>query len=90
VYKLLKYFKGAAIFYAIMAPIMMTIEVSMDLMQPKLMSDIIDIGIANGNTSFILSTGLKMILAAFLGFIGGAGCSIFSSIAGMKMGENLR
>lgn len=88
--KLLKYFKGTAIFCAIMAPIMMTIEVSMDLMQPKLMSDIIDIGIANGNTSFILSTGLKMILAAFLGFIGGAGCSIFSSIAGMKMGEKLR
>lgn len=89
-HKLLKYFKGVTILCAIMAPIMMTIEVSMDLMQPKLMSDIIDIGIANGNTSFILSTGLKMILAAFLGFIGGAGCSIFSSIAGMRMGEKLR
>jgi ATP-binding cassette subfamily B protein len=90
VLKLLKYIKGAAIFCAIMAPIMMIIEVSMDLMQPKLMSDIIDIGIANGNTSFILSTGLKMIFAAFLGFIGGAGCSVFSSIAGMSMGEQLR
>lgn len=88
--KLLKYIKGAAIFCAIMAPIMMIIEVSMDLMQPKLMADIIDIGIANGNTSFILSTGLKMIFAALLGFIGGAGCSVFSSVAGMKMGEKLR
>lgn len=90
VFKLLKYLKGTAIFCAIMAPIMMTIEVSMDLMQPKLMSDIIDTGIANGSTSFILSTGLKMIFAALAGFIGGAGCSVFSSIAGMKMGEELR
>lgn len=88
--KLLKYLKGSAILCAIIAPTMMIIEVSMDLMQPKLMSDIIDIGIANGNISFILSTGLKMIIAAFIGFIGGAGCSIFSSIAGIRMGEKLR
>lgn len=88
--KLLKYFKGAVIICAIIAPIMMLVEVSMDLMQPKLMADIIDIGVANRNISYVFSTGWKMILAAIIGFIGGTGCSAFSSIAAMNMGERLR
>lgn len=89
-FKLLKYLKGSAVICAVIAPIMMLIEVTMDLMQPKLLSDIVDIGVANGNLSFVLSTGIKMILAAVIGFIGGAGCSIFSSAASMNMGEKLR
>ena len=47
--KLLKYIKDSAIIYVILAPLMMFIEVIMDLNQPKLMSDIIDIGVANGD-----------------------------------------
>ncbi|MPM46666.1 putative ABC transporter ATP-binding protein [bioreactor metagenome] len=31
-----------------------------------------------------------MLLAAFLGLIGGSGCSFFASIATMKLGQNLR
>ena len=89
-FKLLKYLKGAAIVCAIMAPLMMIVEVSMDLMQPKLMADVIDIGIANKNASYVFSTGGKMILAALLGFIGGTGCSVFTAIAAMNMGEKLR
>jgi ATP-binding cassette subfamily B protein len=88
--KLLKYLKGFAVAAAIIAPLMMALEVTMDLMQPKLMADIIDIGVANGNTRYILMTGVKMVIAALLGFIGGAGCSIFASIAAMNMGEKLR
>jgi ABC-type multidrug transport system, ATPase and permease components len=65
-------------------------EVTMDLMQPKLMADIVDIGVANGNISYIFSTGGRMILAAFVGIIGGTGCSVFSSIAAMNMGQELR
>jgi ATP-binding cassette subfamily B multidrug efflux pump len=89
-FKLLKYLKGAAIVCAVIAPLMMIVEVSMDLIQPKLMADIIDIGIANKNTSYVFSTGGKMILAALIGFIGGMGCSIFCSIAAMNIGEKLR
>lgn len=88
--KLLKYFQGAAVICAVIAPIMMLVEVSMDLMQPKLMADIIDVGIANKNISYVFSTGEKMILAALIGFVGGTGCSVFSSIAAMSMGEKLR
>ena len=88
--KLLKFLKGTAIICAIIAPLMMLIEVSMDLMQPTLMSNIIDIGIRNKDTYYIFSTGRKMLLAAFLGVIGGSASSGFAAVASMKMGENLR
>ncbi len=88
--KLLKFLKGSAIIFAIIAPVMMLLEVSMDLMQPTLMANIIDIGIKNGNIPYVFSVGSKMLLAAFIGVIGGVGCSVFASIASMRMGENLR
>jgi len=88
--KLLRFLKGSAILCAIIAPLMMLLEVSMDLMQPTFMSQIIDVGVASSNTPYILSIGGKMLLAAFLGLIGGSGCSFFASIATMKLGQNLR
>lgn len=88
--KLLRFLKGSAILCAIIAPLMMLLEVSMDLMQPTFMSQIIDVGVASGNTPYILSIGGNMLLAAFLGLIGGSGCSFFASIATMKLGQNLR
>lgn len=88
--KLLKYIKGSAIIYVILAPLMMFIEVIMDLNQPKLMSDIIDIGVANGDISYVLNVGFKMIVVAMLGILGGMLCGLFSTLASMKMGKNMR
>lgn len=88
--KLLKYIKGNAIIYVILAPLMMFIEVIMDLNQPKLMSDIIDIGVANGDINYILNVGFKMIIVAFLGILGGMLCGFFSTLASMSMGKNMR
>lgn len=88
--KLLRFLKGSAILCAIIAPLMMLLEVSMDLMQPTFMSQIIDVGVAGSNTPYILSIGGNMLLAVFLGLIGGSGCSFFASIATMKLGQNLR
>lgn len=88
--KLLKYIKGSAIIYVILAPLMMFIEVIMDLNQPKLMSDIIDIGVANGDISYVLNIGFKMIVVAMLGILGGMLCGLFSTLASMKMGKNMR
>jgi ATP-binding cassette subfamily B multidrug efflux pump len=90
VFKLLKYLRGGALLCACLAPLLMIVEVSMDLLQPKLMADIIDIGIANQNLKYVFTTGEKMILAALIGFLGGAGASVFCSIAAMNMGEKLR
>lgn len=87
--KLFKYLKGSY-FFTIAAPLMMLLEVMMDLQQPTLMSNIIDIGIANGDKQYILATGFKMIIVALIGFVGGAGCCILSSFAAMAMGTRLR
>ena len=88
--KLLKYIKGSAIIYTILAPLMMFIEVIMDLNQPKLMSDIIDIGVANGDITYVLNVGFKMIVVAFIGILGGMLCGIFATLASMNMGKNMR
>ena len=87
--KLFKYFKGSY-FFDIAAPLMMLLEVMMDLQQPALMSKIIDIGVANGDKAYVLSTGIRMIIVAVLGLIGGAGCCLLSSVAAMSMGTRLR
>ena len=88
--KLLKYIKGSAIIYTILAPLMMFIEVIMDLNQPKLMADIIDIGVANGDINYVLNVGFKMIVVAFIGILGGMLCGIFATLASMNMGKNMR
>lgn len=87
---LLRFLKGSAIICAIIAPIMMILEVSMDLLQPTLLANIIDIGLVNNDTTYILTVGKKMLIVAILGLIGGSGCSVFTSIAAMKLGQNLR
>ncbi|GFZ31466.1 ABC transporter [Clostridium zeae] len=88
--KLLKFLEGKAILWAVIAPIAMLLEVTMDLTQPKLMADIIDIGVANGNLSYVFNVGAKMLLVALIGLIGGSACSIFASMAAMSMGEKVR
>lgn len=87
--KLMKYLKSGLI-CAILAPLFMILEVAMDLMQPNLMSEIVNKGIANGNLDYVLSTGGKMIGAAFLGLIGGSMCTFFSSVASARYGRDLR
>ena len=88
-FKLLKYLKGAYL-VAIIAPLMMTLEVAMDLQQPALIAKIVDVGIANNDINYVLATGGKMLLVAFIGLIGGVGCGIFAPWAGMHFGANLR
>jgi ATP-binding cassette subfamily B protein len=61
-----------------------------DLYLPTLMSDIVNKGITNGDISFILSTGLEMLLVA----LGGSACAVAASYLGshaaMGMGALLR
>ena len=52
--KLLKYLKGSAIICAVLAPLSMCLEVAMDLLQPTLLSKIIDVGVANGDLKYVL------------------------------------
>ena len=60
-------------FFALLAPLFMVGEVMMDLLQPKMMSVIVDdgvLGLNNGNVGdldIVLSSGLQMIGVVFLG-----------------------
>jgi len=74
----------------ILAPAFMILEVIMDILQPKLLSHIVDNGIIKGNITLIVNTGILMLGIAIIGLIGGIGCTIFSSIASQNFGYDLR
>ncbi len=62
----------------------------MDLMQPALMASIVNDGLLTNDLDHIVSTGLTMLGVAFIGLIGGVGCTVFSSIASQSFGNDLR
>lgn len=62
----------------------------MDLLQPMLMSDIINNGVATGDFDYIVKTGLAMLLVALVGVLGGLGCMYFSTLSGMSFGTDVR
>ena len=76
--------------FAVAAPLLMLIEVACDLLQPSLMARIIDEGVANGDLPVILRIGGFMLLAALLGIVGGAGCTVFSTLTSQHFGADLR
>ncbi|GGH20995.1 ABC transporter ATP-binding protein [Paenibacillus segetis] len=76
--------------WCLLAPLLMVIEVFMDLLQPTLMASIVNEGIMTRDLSHIVSTGLTMLGVAFIGLIGGVGCTVFSSIASQHFGNDLR
>jgi ATP-binding cassette, subfamily B, multidrug efflux pump len=75
---------------AILAPILMAIEVVSDLFQPALLISIVDKGIPAGDIHFIVLVGLKMIGIALIGLVGGFGCIYTSSIASLNFGTDIR
>ena len=89
VLKLIKYLKPYTIF-AVIAPIMMLFEVAMDLVQPMILQHIIDNGIAENDSAYIIKMFCLMIAAAIGGLIGGAGCSFFASRAAVNFGADVR
>jgi ATP-binding cassette subfamily B multidrug efflux pump len=76
--------------WAILAPLLMVLEVSMDLMQPRLVERIVDQGIVPGQMTVVARTGLLMVAAAALGLVGGMGCTVFAVLASQGFGADLR
>lgn len=92
--KVLRYLKPYWLF-ALLCPLTMILEVSMDLLQPTLMSDIVDNGIlgdaaADENLRYVLITGLKMLVFSLIGCFGGIASAAFGTAAAQKMGNDLR
>ena len=87
--KLSKYVKPYLLF-AIIAPVMMLIEVGMDLLQPTILQHIIDDGIAQSDTTYIVKMFGLMLATSLIGMIGGVGCSIYASRTAVNFSTDLR
>jgi ATP-binding cassette subfamily B multidrug efflux pump len=76
--------------WATLAPLLMLLEVAMDLLQPRLIARIIDSGIARGDLGVVAQTGGIMVGVAFIGLLGGVGCTIYAIRAAASFGADLR
>jgi ATP-binding cassette subfamily B protein len=65
-------------------------EAVLELLLPRAMSDIVDVGIAGGDRAYILTTGVKMVILSLLALAGGIGAAVFASKAAMGFGANIR
>jgi ATP-binding cassette, subfamily B, multidrug efflux pump len=87
--KLAKYLKPYWRWAAI-APVLMLLEVTMDLMQPRMVERIVDQGIANLDLNLVIHTGLLMFGLAFIGALGGMSNGIFAEMTVQAVGADLR
>ena len=82
--------------YAMLAALLMVGEVSMDLIQPTIMSRIVDEGVLGagnsgvGDLGIILSLGIRMILLVLFGGLCGSMNNIFTQIAAQNVGNDMR
>lgn len=76
--------------YCLLAPLFMVGEVAMDLLQPSMMAEIVDQGVMKNDISLIISSGIRMILAVFLGGTCGIICNVFANLASQSFGNDLR
>lgn len=92
---MLKYLKKYWLF-TMLAPLFMIGEVSMDLIQPELMSHIIDDGVLGinsggvGNLDIILGTGIRMVLLVAAGGVCGVMLGVFANLSAQQFGNDVR
>lgn len=92
---MLKYLKKYWLF-TMLAPLFMIGEVSMDLIQPELMSHIIDDGVLGinsggvGNLDIILGTGIRMVLLVAAGVVCGVMSGVFANLSAQQFGNDVR
>lgn len=87
--KLSKYLKPYALF-AVLTPLSMVGEVLGDLLQPKLMSKIVDDGVLGQDMNLIIRMGLLMLLVLIGGGACGIAASAFGGIASQSFSRDLR
>jgi ATP-binding cassette subfamily B protein len=75
---------------AVLAPLLMILEVSMDLLQPRMIERIVDNGIARSDLAAVTHTALLMVCFALIGLVGGMGCTVFAVLASQGFGAALR
>jgi len=76
--------------YAVLAVVCITAEAVLELIVPLLMADLIDIGVASGNLSYIAAKGAQMAFCALIALVLGIGSARFAALAGQGLGAELR
>lgn len=75
---------------SIIAPLLVTLEVLMEVLIPLEMAKIIDIGITEGNLGYIIQRGLILVIMAMMSLFFGVQAGNFAAIAGAGYAKNLR
>ncbi|GAB4560550.1 MAG: ABC transporter ATP-binding protein [Anaerolineae bacterium] len=76
--------------WIVIAPLLMLLEVMMDLMQPRMVERIVDQGIARLDLNLVIQTGLLMMGLAVIGAFGGMSNGIVAELAVQGAGADLR
>ena len=87
--KLAPYTRGYRL-YVLLGVLCSAGEAVLELELPQAMSAIVDVGIATGDRSYILLTGLKMFLMAMAALGCGVGAAVLAAKAAMGFGANVR
>lgn len=75
---------------SILSPVSMIGEVLLEIVIPLFMAKIIDVGIAEGRLSYVISVGLVMVGLSCLSLLFGALGARFSAVAALGFSRNLR
>ena len=92
---MIKYIKKY-ILYAALAPLFMFGEVFMDLMQPRLMSQIVDNGVLGmnnggvGDMDIVIEVGISMIACVLIGGFCGVMSGVFANMCSQNFGNDIR
>lgn len=87
--KLLVYLKGYII-QSILAPLFKLLEASFELIVPLVIASIIDVGIKNGDKSYIFTRSGVLVALAFVGMIAAITAQYFAAKAATGFGRGLR
>ena len=75
---------------AFLAPVLVTLEVLLEVLIPLLMANIIDIGIMEGDMDYIIKMGIVLVIMAMLSLAFGAKAGQVAAVAAAGYAKNLR
>lgn len=84
-----KYLKPFSLYF-IIGPAFKLTEAVLELFMPIFMAKIVDIGIPSGDTSYVVKTGLYMLLTVTVGLVSACICQYCASVASQGFAAKLR
>ena len=75
---------------AFIAPVLVALEVLMEVLIPLLMANIIDVGIMNGDMGYIVKMGVLLVIMAMVALFFGAKAGQVAAVAAAGYAKNLR